>query len=47
MGITEIGGGGMVWTDLAHDSDQWRTLVNTLMNVRVPKYSSIWPTYGF
>jgi hypothetical protein len=36
MDLREIGGGGMDWIDLAQDKDQWRALVNTLMNVRVP-----------
>jgi hypothetical protein len=39
MDITEIGGGGMEWPDLAHNSDQWHTLVNNTMNVQVPKDS--------
>ena len=26
--------GGMDWIDLAHDRDRWRTLVNTVMNLR-------------
>jgi hypothetical protein len=25
----------MDWIDLAHDRDQWRALVNTVMNLRV------------
>jgi hypothetical protein len=27
---------GMDWIDLAHDRDQWRALVNTVMDLRVP-----------
>jgi hypothetical protein len=34
--LREIGWGGMDWIDLAHDRDQWRALVNTVMNLRVP-----------
>jgi hypothetical protein len=26
----------MDWIDLAKDRDQWRVLVNTVMNLRVP-----------
>jgi hypothetical protein len=36
MDLREIGWGGMDWIDLAQDRDQWRTLVNTVMNLRVP-----------
>jgi hypothetical protein len=33
MDLREI---GMDWIDLAQDRDQWRALVNTVMNPRVP-----------
>jgi hypothetical protein len=36
MGFREIGWGGMDWIHLAQDRDQWRNLVNTVMNLRVP-----------
>jgi hypothetical protein len=36
MDLKEIGWGGMDWIDLDQDRDQWRTLVNTVMNLRVP-----------
>jgi hypothetical protein len=36
MDLREIGWGGMDWIDLAQDRDQWRALVNTIMNSRVP-----------
>jgi hypothetical protein len=32
MDLREIGWGGMDWIDLA----QWRALVNTVMNLRLP-----------
>jgi hypothetical protein len=27
---------GMNWIDLTQERDQWRALVNTVMNIRVP-----------
>jgi hypothetical protein len=35
MDIREIGWDDMNWIDLAQDTDQWRALVNTVMNLRV------------
>jgi hypothetical protein len=35
--LIETGWDGMDWIDLAQDRDQWRALVNTVMNLRVPK----------
>jgi hypothetical protein len=35
MELREIWG-GRNWIDLAQDWDQWRVLVNTIMNIRVP-----------
>jgi hypothetical protein len=34
--LTEIGWDGIDWIDLAQDRYQWRALVNTVMNLRVP-----------
>jgi hypothetical protein len=31
-----IGWGGVDWIDLAQDGDQWRALLNAMMNLRVP-----------
>jgi hypothetical protein len=36
MELGEIGWGGMDWIDQAQDRDQWRALVNMIMNFRVP-----------
>jgi hypothetical protein len=36
MDLREIEWDGIDWIDLAQDRDQWRALMNTLMNLRVP-----------
>jgi hypothetical protein len=36
MVIREIEWGGMDWIHLAEGKGQWRTVVNTVMNLRVP-----------
>jgi hypothetical protein len=36
MNIREIGGDGVDWIDMAQDRDQWRALVYTVLNLRVP-----------
>jgi hypothetical protein len=35
MDLRRIECGGMDWYDLAQKRDQWRALVNTVMNLRV------------
>jgi hypothetical protein len=36
MNLNGIGWGGRDWIHLTQDRDQWRALVNTVMNHRVP-----------
>jgi hypothetical protein len=36
MDLREVGWGGTDWINLAQDRDRWRTLVYTVMNLRVP-----------
>jgi hypothetical protein len=36
MELTDIGWGGMSWIELVQDRDQWRVLVNTVMNLQIP-----------
>jgi hypothetical protein len=39
MDLREIGWDGRDWIELAQDGDQWRALVNTVMNImnlRIP-----------
>jgi hypothetical protein len=44
MDLREVGWDGRDWIDLAQDRDRWRTLLNTIVNLRVPynagKFSS-------
>jgi hypothetical protein len=34
--LREIGWDGVDWIELAQKRDQWRALVNTVMNLQVP-----------
>jgi hypothetical protein len=36
MDLGETGRDGWDWIELAQDRDQWRALLNTVMNLRVP-----------
>jgi hypothetical protein len=36
MDLREIGWDGVDWIELAQDREQWRALVNTALNLRVP-----------
>jgi hypothetical protein len=36
MGMRGIEWVGMYWINLAEDREQWRVLVNTVMNLQVP-----------
>jgi hypothetical protein len=36
MDFRDIGWGGMEWIGMAEDRDQWRALLNTVTNIRVP-----------
>jgi hypothetical protein len=34
--LREIGWDGVDWIEMARDRNQWRVLVNTVLNLRVP-----------
>jgi hypothetical protein len=36
MNLREIGWNGMGWVVVAKDRDQWRAILNTVMNLRAP-----------
>jgi hypothetical protein len=36
MDLREIGWGGIYWIDQTYDRDQWKALVNTVLNPQVP-----------
>jgi hypothetical protein len=36
MDLREIGWDGVNWIVIAQDRDQWRALVNTVLNLQVP-----------
>jgi hypothetical protein len=36
MDLRETGWDGVDWIELAHDRDQWKALVNTVIKLRVP-----------
>jgi hypothetical protein len=46
MNLRDTGWDDMDWIDLAQDRDQWKGLVNTVMNLRVPYSADEEPKLG-
>jgi hypothetical protein len=42
MYVRDIGWDGVDLIDMVQDSEKWRTLVNTVMNLRVPQNAGKW-----
>jgi hypothetical protein len=40
MDLGEVGWGGVDWLGVARDTDRWRTLVNSVLNLRAGKLSN-------
>jgi hypothetical protein len=36
MDLREIGWDGVDWIDMVHNRDQWKAIVDTVMNLRAP-----------
>jgi hypothetical protein len=36
MDLREVGWNGVDWTDMAQERDQWKALLNTVFNLRLP-----------
>jgi hypothetical protein len=51
MDLMEIGWEDVGWMHLCQDRDQWRVLVNMVMNLQVPhkaeNFLTSWPTVSF
>jgi hypothetical protein len=45
MNLEEVGWGNLDWIGLAKDRNRWRALVNSVLNLRIPKNAS-GLTYG-
>jgi hypothetical protein len=41
MDLREIGWDAVDWIDMAQDIDQWRALVNMVLNLRLPKNAGV------